>query len=178
MVQWFQMKVSFKHNLESGGRLGENPRCFKSSVTFLQSVMIRGAVSPAGGGDGWSAVFYQSKVNTALYQEISDDFLLPSADNIYGDDDFLFQLDLAPAHSAKTSNKWCGMSDWAANFSDLNPTENLWFLLSTVSTDDENHPAQKNRGSQGCYQTNTSALLEPDPLHATPHWCSTSSKRS
>lgn len=34
---------------------------------------------------------------------------------------------------------------------------------------DENHPAQKNRGSQGRYQTNTSAVPEPDPLHATPH---------
>ncbi len=31
--------------------------------------------------------------------------MLPSADKLYGDADFLFQQDLAPAHSAKTTSK-------------------------------------------------------------------------
>ncbi len=45
--------------------------------------------------------FLKSKVNAAIYQEILDHFVLPSADKLYGDADFLFQQDLAPAHTAK-----------------------------------------------------------------------------
>uniref|UniRef100_A0A8C2FTB6 Uncharacterized protein n=1 Tax=Cyprinus carpio TaxID=7962 RepID=A0A8C2FTB6_CYPCA len=33
-------------------------------------------------------------------------FMLPSAEKLYGDEDFVFQHDLAPAHSAKTTGKW------------------------------------------------------------------------
>ena len=43
----------------------------------------------------WSTVF--SEVNAAIYQEILEHFMLPSADKLY----FIFQQDLAPAHTAK-----------------------------------------------------------------------------
>ncbi len=45
--------------------------------------------------------FLKSKVNAAIYQEILEHFMLPSADKLYGDADFIFQQDLAPAHAAK-----------------------------------------------------------------------------
>jgi len=38
---------------------------------------------------------YKSKVNAAVYQEIFEHFMLPSADKLYGDADFLFQLDFS-----------------------------------------------------------------------------------
>ncbi len=41
----------------------------------------------------WSIVFYQ--VNAAVYQEILEHFMLPSANKLYGDADFLFQQDLS-----------------------------------------------------------------------------------
>ena len=78
--------------------------------------MTRGAVTSAGVG---ILCFIKSKVNAAIYQEILEHFMLPSADKLYGDADFLFQQDLAPAHSAKTSSKWfvyhdIAVLDWPA----------------------------------------------------------------
>ena len=62
------------------------------------------------------------------YQELLEHFLLPSADKFYGDADFIFQQDLAPAHTAKCTKSWFNdhcvtVLDWPANLSDLNPIE-------------------------------------------------------
>ncbi len=51
-------------------------------------------------------------------------FMLPSADKLYGDADFIFQQDLAPAHTAKGSKSWFNdhgvtVLDWPANSPDL-----------------------------------------------------------
>ncbi len=57
--------------------------------------------------------------------------MLPSADQLFKDADFIFQQDLAPAHTAK-SIKSClndhgvGVLNWPANSPDLNPIENIW----------------------------------------------------
>ncbi len=75
-----------------------NPCCLKSSVKFPQSVMIWAAMSSAGVGP---LCFLKSTVNAAIYQDILEHFMLPSADKLYGDADFIFQQDLAPAHTAK-----------------------------------------------------------------------------
>ncbi|KAI4887518.1 hypothetical protein NFI96_002269 [Prochilodus magdalenae] len=48
----------------------------------------------------------RSKVNTAVYQDVLKHFMLPAADQLYGDADFIFQQDLAPAHSAKATSTW------------------------------------------------------------------------
>ncbi len=60
--------------------------------------MVWGAMSSAGVGP---LCFLKSKVNTAIYQEVLEHFMLPAADQLYEDADFIFQQDLAPAHSAK-----------------------------------------------------------------------------
>ncbi len=66
----------------------QNPCCLKSSVKFPQSVMIWAAMSSAGVGP---LCFLKSTVNAAIYQEILEHFMLPSADKLYGDADFIFQ---------------------------------------------------------------------------------------
>ncbi len=71
----------------------------------------------------WSIVFFES-------QEISEHFMLSSADQLFKDADFIFQQDLAPAHTAKSTKSWLndhgvGVLDWPANSPDLNPIENL-----------------------------------------------------
>ncbi len=73
----------------------QNPCCLKSSVKFPQLVMIWAAMSSAGVGP---LCFLKSTVNAAIYQEILEHFMLPSADKLYGDAAFIFQQDLAPAN--------------------------------------------------------------------------------
>ncbi len=101
----------------------QNPCCLKSSVKFPQSVMIWAVMSSAGVGP---LCFLKSTVNAAIYQEILEHFMLPSADKLYGDADFIFQQDLAPAHTAKGTKSWFNdhvvtVLDWPANSPDLNP---------------------------------------------------------
>ncbi len=91
-------------------------------MKFLQSVMIWAAMSSAGVGP---LCFLKSTVNAAIYQEILEHFMLPSADKLYGDADFIFQQDLAPAHTAKGTKSWFNghgvtVLDWPANSPDLN----------------------------------------------------------
>ncbi len=82
----------------------------------------------------------QSTVNAAIYQEILEHFMLPSADKLYGDADFIFQQDLAPAHTAKGTKSWFNdhgvtVLDWPANSPDLNPIENLWGIVKRKMRD-------------------------------------------
>ena len=75
--------------------------------------------------------FLRSKVNAAVYQEVLEHFMLPAADQLYGDADFTFQQDLAPAHSAKTTSTWfkdhsIPVLDWPANSPNLNT---FYFLV-------------------------------------------------
>ncbi len=72
----------------------QNPCCLKS---------IWAAMSSAGVGP---LCFLKYTVNAAIYQEFLEHSMLPSADKLYGDADFIFQQDLAPAHTAKCTKSW------------------------------------------------------------------------
>ncbi len=56
--------------------------------------------------------------------------MLSSAEKLFKDADFIFQQDLAPANTAKSTKSWLndhgvGMLDWPANSPDLKLIENL-----------------------------------------------------
>ncbi len=106
-------------------------------MKFPESVMIWGAMSSAGVGP---LCFLKSKVNADIYQDILEHFMLPSADKLYGDADFIFQQDLAPVHTAKGTKSWFNghgvtVLDWPANLPDLNPIENLCSIVKRKMRD-------------------------------------------
>ncbi len=93
--------------------------------------MIWGAMSSAGFGP--ICFFENQRHCTRLPRNFgalhASCFLLPSADQLFKDADFIFQQDLAPAHTAKSTKSWLndhgfGVLDWPENSPDLNPIEN------------------------------------------------------
>ncbi len=93
--------------------------------------MIWGAMSSAGVGP---LCFFKTNVTAPVYQEMLEHCILPSAYQLFKDADFIFQQDLAPAHTAKSTKSWLndhgvGVLDWPANSPDLNPIENQWGIV-------------------------------------------------
>ncbi len=90
--------------------------------------------------------FLKSTVNAAIYQESLEHFMLPSADKLYRDANFIFQQDLAPAHTAKGAKSWFNdhgvtVLDWPANLPDLNSIDNLWSIVKRRMRDTRSNNA-------------------------------------
>ncbi len=103
------------------GGEAHSPSCLKSSDKFPQSVIIWGAMSSAGVGPLCSL---KTNFTAPVYQEILEHFMLPSADQIFKDADFILKQDLAPTRTAKSTKSWLndhgvGVLDWPANSPDL-----------------------------------------------------------
>ncbi len=79
--------------------------------------MIWGAMSSVGVGP---LCFLKTNVTAPVYQYILEHFMLLSADQLFKDADFIFQQDLAPANTVKSTNSWLndycvGVLDWPEN---------------------------------------------------------------
>ncbi len=101
-----------------------------SNVKFTQSMMIWGVMLSAGVGP---LCFLKTNITAHVYQEMLEHFMFPSADQLFKGADFIFQQDVAPAHTAKSTKSWLnghgvGVLDWPANSPDLN-IENLWGIV-------------------------------------------------
>ncbi len=88
----------------------------------------------------WSTVFSEVHRQRSIYQDILEHSILPSADKLYGDADFIFQQDLALAHTAKGTKSWFNdhgvtVLDWSVNSPDLNPLDNLWGIVKRKMRD-------------------------------------------
>ncbi len=174
----FQMKVNFAFHLEikvpeSGGRV-ERHRIhvawspvwsFHSQWWFGLPCHLLVLVH---------CVFW-SPVNAAIYQEILEHFILPSADKLYGDADFIFQQDLAPAHTAKGTKSWFSdhgvtVLDWPANSPDLNLIENLWSIVKRKMRDTTPNNADELKATV----KETWASIPPQQCHklitSMPRW--------
>ncbi len=60
-------------------------------------------------------VFLKTNVTAPVYQGILEHFMHPSADQLFKDAEFIFQQDLAPFHTAKSTKSWLNdMWCWCA----------------------------------------------------------------
>ncbi len=143
----FQMRASFVFHLES---------------KVLESW---GRVEKLISQVAWSPVlsFHSLWWFGHVYQYILEHFMLPSADQLFKDADYIFQQDLAPAHTAKSTKSWLndhgvGVLDWPANSPDLNPIENLWGIVKRKARDQKQEMRPKNTDELKAIVKETSRL--------------------
>jgi len=125
--------------------------------------MIWAAMSSAGVDP---LCFLKSTVNAAIYQEILEHFMLPSADKLYRDAGFIFQQDFTLAHTAKGTKSWFNdhgvtVLDWPANLPDLNPIENLWGIITKKTRDTRSNIADDLKATIQA----TWACVTPEQCH-------------
>ncbi len=118
-------------------------------------------------------VFWKPTSPAPVCQYIFEHFMLPSADQLFKDTDFIFQQDLAPAHTAKSTKSWLNECVWLA--SKLTRPEPYRESMGYCQEENEKQETKKCRWAQGHCQRNlgfhtTSGVPQTDHLHATPNW--------
>ena len=95
---------------------------------YLSDCIVLSVKYDGGGIMMWGC--FSGTVKASAYQEILDNFMLPTLWKQFGDAHFLFQHDCAPVHKARSMNTWMSefgveKHDWLTQSPDLNPIEHL-----------------------------------------------------
>ena len=78
-----------------------------------------------------SLVKLEGRITVIVYVDILENYLLPFIDSLDNQENYIFQEDNAPIHTARVVRSWKQENDmdslsWSAQSSDLNPIEYLW----------------------------------------------------
>ncbi len=125
-------------------------------------------------------VFLKTNVTAPVYQEILEHFMFPSADQLFKDADLIFQQDLAPAHTVKSTKSWLVKWPWCWCWSAWLASKLTWpepqrESMEYCQEENEIQETKKCRWAEGHCQRNlgfhtTSAVPQTDHLHVTPNW--------
>lgn len=123
----------------------------KTNQSGRFSVNVWGWISARGPG---VCQFVQGRLTAGTYCNILNNVMVPSVEAIFGDQNYIFQQDNAPIHTARIVKDYFRQNNiqvlpWPSKSPDLNPLENVWGEMTKFMYKHDFHPRNEEELRQG-----------------------------